>query len=127
MKSLAKLHKKPGIWMHDAPTPSVGPNDLLIKINKTAICGTDMHIYQWDEWSQNTIPVPMVVGHEYVGVVVDKVEPNHIASAVKKMLEKPKSVWLKACMKARENLHWGADSHVIIEQLEKASDQPWVK
>jgi len=71
MKSLAKLHKEPGIWMHEAPIPKVGPNDLLIKIKKTAICGTDMHIYQWDEWSQNTIPVPMVVGHEYVGEVVE--------------------------------------------------------
>ncbi len=71
MKSLAKLHAKPGIWLTDSPKPEVGHNDLLIKIRKTAICGTDMHIYHWDEWSQNTIPVPMVVGHEYVGEVVD--------------------------------------------------------
>lgn len=71
MKSLAKLHAKPGIWMHNATEPEVGHNDLLIKIRKTAICGTDMHIYQWDEWAQNTIPVPMVVGHEYVGEVVE--------------------------------------------------------
>ncbi|MBU2879082.1 MULTISPECIES: L-threonine 3-dehydrogenase [Alteromonadaceae] len=71
MKSLAKLYPEKGIWMNDAPVPEVGHNDLLIKINKTAICGTDMHIYQWDEWSQNTIPVPMIVGHEYVGVVVE--------------------------------------------------------
>ncbi len=70
MKSLAKIHKEPGIWCIDSPKPEVGHNDLLIKIRKTAICGTDMHIYQWDEWSQNTIPVPMVVGHEYVGEVV---------------------------------------------------------
>ena len=71
MKSLAKLHAKPGIWLHQAELPKVGHNDLLIKIRKTAICGTDMHIYNWDEWSQNTIPVPMIVGHEYVGEVVD--------------------------------------------------------
>ncbi|MEP4892402.1 MAG: L-threonine 3-dehydrogenase [Aliiglaciecola sp.] len=71
MKSLAKLYPEKGIWMNDAPVPEVGHNDLLIKITKTAICGTDMHIYQWDEWSQNTIPVPMIVGHEYVGVVVE--------------------------------------------------------
>ncbi len=71
MKALAKLHKTPGIWMTETDIPTVGPNDLCIKIKKTAICGTDMHIYQWDEWSQNTIPVPMVVGHEYVGEVVD--------------------------------------------------------
>lgn len=71
MKSLAKLKAEPGIWMTDSPKPEVGHNDLLIKINKTAICGTDIHIYNWDEWSQKTIPVPMVVGHEYAGVVVD--------------------------------------------------------
>ncbi|MCC2617522.1 L-threonine 3-dehydrogenase [Aestuariibacter halophilus] len=71
MKSLAKLHPEKGIWLTDSPRPEVGHNDLLIKIHKTAICGTDMHIYNWDEWSQNTIPVPMVVGHEYVGTVVD--------------------------------------------------------
>lgn len=71
MKALAKQHSEKGIWMVDAPIPEVGHNDLCIKIKKTAICGTDMHIYQWDEWAQNTIPVPMVVGHEYVGEVVD--------------------------------------------------------
>jgi threonine 3-dehydrogenase len=71
MKALAKLHSKKGIWMTECEKPTVGHNDLLIKIHKTAICGTDMHIYQWDEWAQKTIPVPMVVGHEYVGEVVD--------------------------------------------------------
>ncbi|SHI21091.1 L-threonine 3-dehydrogenase [Ferrimonas marina] len=70
MKALSKLHPEKGIWMVDAPTPEIGHNDILIKIRKTAICGTDMHIYHWDEWSQKTIPVPMVVGHEYVGEVV---------------------------------------------------------
>ena len=70
MKSLVKAHREPGIWMQDTAEPEVGHNDLLIKIRKTAICGTDMHIYNWDEWSQKTIPVPMVVGHEYVGEVV---------------------------------------------------------
>lgn len=69
MKALAKLHAEPGIWMTDAEKPEYGYNDLLIKIKKTAICGTDVHIYKWDDWSQKTIPVPMVVGHEYVGVV----------------------------------------------------------
>jgi len=69
MKALAKLHAEPGIWMTDAEMPEYGYNDLLIKIRKTAICGTDVHIYKWDEWSQKTIPVPMVVGHEYVGEV----------------------------------------------------------
>lgn len=71
MKSLAKLHREKGIWLTDSKMPELGHNDLLIKIKKTAICGTDMHIYNWDEWAQKTIPVPMVVGHEYVGTVVD--------------------------------------------------------
>lgn len=70
MKSLVKAKAERGIWLEDTPKPEVGHNDLLIKIRKTAICGTDMHIYNWDEWSQQTIPVPMVVGHEYVGEVV---------------------------------------------------------
>lgn len=70
MKALAKLKAEEGIWMTDVPVPEVGHNDLLIKIRKTAICGTDIHIYNWDDWSQKTIPVPMVVGHEYVGEVV---------------------------------------------------------
>ncbi|EKE81510.1 L-threonine 3-dehydrogenase [Idiomarina xiamenensis] len=69
MKALAKLHAEPGIWMTDVEQPEYGYNDLLIKIKKTAICGTDVHIYKWDDWSQKTIPVPMVVGHEYVGEV----------------------------------------------------------
>lgn len=71
MKALSKLKAETGIWMTDAEKPKMGHNDLLIKIRKTAICGTDMHIYNWDDWAQATIPVPMVVGHEYVGEVVD--------------------------------------------------------
>lgn len=69
MKSLAKLKKEPGIWMYDAPMPEMGPNDVMIKIKKTSICGTDVHIYNWDAWAQKTIPVPMVVGHEYSGEI----------------------------------------------------------
>ncbi|WP_404401203.1 L-threonine 3-dehydrogenase [Idiomarina seosinensis] len=69
MKALSKLHAKPGIWMTDVDKPDYGYNDILIKIKKTAICGTDVHIYKWDDWAQKTIPVPMVVGHEYVGEV----------------------------------------------------------
>ena len=71
MKALAKTKSEVGIWMTQVDKPKMGHNDLLIKIRKTAICGTDMHIYNWDEWAQATIPVPMVVGHEYVGEVVD--------------------------------------------------------
>ena len=69
MKALIKKFKKPGIWLDEVPVPEYGQNDVLIKIQKTAICGTDIHIYNWDEWASKTIPVPMVVGHEYVGVV----------------------------------------------------------
>ena len=71
MKVLAKLKPEEGMWMSEADRPEVGYNDILIKIKKTAICGTDVHIYNWDEWSQNTVPVGMTVGHEYVGVVAE--------------------------------------------------------
>ena len=67
MKSLVKAKSETGLWLHDTPVPSIGPNDVLIRIKKAAICGTDLHIYNWDKWAQATIPVPMVVGHEYVG------------------------------------------------------------
>lgn len=72
MKSLVKLKPEKGIWMEDMPIPHVGINDVLIKIKKTAICGTDLHIYKWDEWSQKTIKTPMIIGHEYVGEIVEK-------------------------------------------------------
>ncbi len=71
MKALSKLHNKKGIWQVEADVPKIGHNDLLIKIKKTAICGTDMHIYNWDEWAKKTIPVPMIVGHEFVGEIVE--------------------------------------------------------
>ncbi len=71
MKSLVKAKREPGIWMQDMPMPDYGVNDVLIKVNKTAICGTDIHIYNWDEWAQATIPVPMIVGHEFYGEIVD--------------------------------------------------------
>lgn len=70
IKALSKLRPEKGIWITSVDMPEVGHNDLLIKIKKTAICGTDVHIYNWDHWAQKTIPVPMVVGHEYVGEVV---------------------------------------------------------
>ena len=71
MKALVKKEAAPGIWLQDIPEPTVGPNDVLIEVAKTAICGTDMHIYNWDAWAQKTIPVPMAVGHEYCGKIVD--------------------------------------------------------
>jgi threonine 3-dehydrogenase len=71
MKALIKSRREPGIWMGEADVPEVGPNDVKIAIKKTAICGTDIHIYNWDDWAQKTIPVPMHVGHEYVGEIVE--------------------------------------------------------
>ena len=69
MKSLIKAKPEPGIWMADVARPQIGANDVLIRIRKTAICGTDIHIYNWDEWAQATIPVPMTVGHEFAGII----------------------------------------------------------
>ncbi|NDV25593.1 L-threonine 3-dehydrogenase [Desulfovibrio sp. JC010] len=69
MKALVKSKAEEGIWMEEVPVPQCGHNDVLIKVKKTAICGTDVHIYNWDSWSQQTIPVPMVVGHEFVGTI----------------------------------------------------------
>jgi len=69
MRALVKAERAPGLTMMDVPVPEIGPGDVLIRIHKTAICGTDMHIWNWDAWSQKTIPVPMHVGHEYVGII----------------------------------------------------------
>src|SRR5437879_5060928 len=71
MKALVKKESKPGLWLEDVPQPAVGINDVLICVDRTGICGTDLHIYKWDAWAQQTIPVPMVVGHEFVGEVVE--------------------------------------------------------
>jgi threonine 3-dehydrogenase len=71
MKALAKLERAPGLTMTRVKKPAVGHNDVMIRIRKTAICGTDIHIWKWDEWAQQTIPVPMHVGHEYVGEIVE--------------------------------------------------------
>ncbi len=71
MKALVKSKPERGIWMEEVPIPELGVNDILIKIKKTAICGTDLHIYRWDEWSQKTIKTPMTIGHEYVGTVAE--------------------------------------------------------
>jgi threonine 3-dehydrogenase len=69
MQALVKKEAKPGLWLEEVPLPEVSDDDVLIRIKKTSICGTDVHIYNWDKWSQKTIPVPMVIGHEFVGVV----------------------------------------------------------
>ena len=71
MKALVKRQSEVGLWLEDVPEPTVGTNDVLIKVDRTGICGTDVHIYEWDDWARKTIPVPMVVGHEFVGEVVE--------------------------------------------------------
>src|SRR5690606_30313230 len=71
MKALVKARPEEGLWMERVPLPEIGPNDVLIKVRKTAICGTDVHIWNWDEWARKTVPVPLVVGHEFVGEVAD--------------------------------------------------------
>jgi threonine 3-dehydrogenase len=78
MKALVKAKAEPGIWMERVPVPEPGPNDVLIRVKKSAICGTDVHIYNWDKWAEATIPVPMVVGHEFSGEIAE------IGSAVAK-------------------------------------------
>jgi threonine 3-dehydrogenase len=70
MKALVKRKAEPGLWLEDVPRPQVGVNDVLIRVRRTGICGTDVHIWKWDDWARKTIPVPMVVGHEFVGEVV---------------------------------------------------------
>jgi threonine 3-dehydrogenase len=70
MPALVKRHRQPGLWLEEVPIPEYGINDVLIRVLRTGICGTDLHIYQWDSWAQRTIPVPMVVGHEFVGRIV---------------------------------------------------------
>jgi threonine 3-dehydrogenase len=86
VKALVKKYGEPGLWLDDVPKPTIGINDILIRVLKTGICGTDVHIYNWDRWAQKTIPVPMVVGHEFVGKVeeigsnVNDFQPGDIVS-----------------------------------------------
>lgn len=71
MKALVKAEPREGLWLQTAPVPEIGPDDVLIKINKTGICGTDIHIWNWDEWAQKTVPVPLITGHEFAGEIVE--------------------------------------------------------
>ncbi len=71
MKALVKSKSAPGLWMEDVPKPKIGINDVLIRVLRAGICGTDLHIYQWDDWAQKTIPVPLVIGHEFVGEIAE--------------------------------------------------------
>ena len=84
--------RAPGIWLEEMPEPKVGANDVLIRIRKTAICGTDIHIYNWDAWAQKTIPVPMAVGHEYFGEIVEigsEVQGSRSATASRARVTSP--------------------------------------
>ena len=69
MKALVKARPEKGLWMEEVPVPEPGLNDVIIKVKKSAICGTDLHIYEWDPWSQRTIKTPMIIGHEYMGYI----------------------------------------------------------
>jgi threonine 3-dehydrogenase len=86
MKALVKSQRKPGLWLEDVPAPQPGINDVKIRVLITGICGTDLHIYEWDSWAQSTIPVPLIIGHEFVGEVaevgsnVNDFEPGDIVS-----------------------------------------------
>src|ERR1035441_797485 len=71
MKALVKSKAEKGLWLEDIPEPKIGINDVLIRVRYAGICGTDVHIYQWDDWAQKTIRVPMAIGHEFVGEVVE--------------------------------------------------------
>lgn len=85
MKALVKVKSERGLWLQDVPEPKISINDVLIKIHKTGICGTDLHIYRWDEWSQKTVPVPLTIGHEFVGEIVEigsNVKDFHVGDIV---------------------------------------------
>lgn len=85
MKALVKSRSEPGLWLEDIPEPEIGINDVKIAIDRTGICGTDLHIYKWDSWAQKTIPVPMAIGHEFVGEVVEvgsNVNDFHVGDVV---------------------------------------------
>ncbi|MDA7520814.1 alcohol dehydrogenase catalytic domain-containing protein, partial [bacterium] len=71
MKALVKKQSGEGLWIEDVPQPGVAANDVLIKVNRAGICGTDLHIYKWNDWASKTVPVPLVVGHEFVGEIVE--------------------------------------------------------
>jgi len=87
MKALVKKESRPGLWLQDVPEPKIGINDILTRVDRTGICGTDFHIYEWNAWAQRTIPIPLVVGHEFVGEILEvgsnvaDFRPGNIVSA----------------------------------------------
>ncbi|MEM6538506.1 MAG: L-threonine 3-dehydrogenase [Pseudomonadota bacterium] len=85
MRALVKSKPETGIWLQDVSVPTIGPNDVLVKVKKAAICGTDVHIYNWDDWSQRNVPTPMTIGHEFMGEIVEigsEVHPEHASMKV---------------------------------------------
>ena len=71
MRALVKQKPEPGLWLSEQPVPAIGPDDVLVKVHKTGICGTDVHIFNWDEWAQKTVPTPMTIGHEFAGEIAE--------------------------------------------------------
>ncbi len=71
MKALVKAKAEPGIWLQDVPEPAIGPNDVRIAVRRASICGTDVHIYEWDDWARQNVRVPLTLGHEFAGVIVE--------------------------------------------------------
>src|SRR5260370_21719657 len=71
MKALVKVRAEAGLWLEDVPVPAVGRDDVLIRVLRTGVCGTDLHIYEWDGWAQDNVPVPLVIGHEFAGEIVE--------------------------------------------------------
>ena len=107
MKALVKKERKPGLWLEDVPKPVAGDNEVLIRVDRTGICGTDLHIYKWDAWAQKTIPVPMVVGHEFVGEIVE-VGSNWSKIFFRARLSVPRVMWsagrCRNCLAGRRHL-----------------------
>jgi len=104
MKALVKRHAEPGLWMEEVPKPNIGDNDLLIKVRKTAICGTDVHIWKWNTWAQHTIHIGQIVGHEFVGEIVDKgrsVQDYRIGERV----SAEGHIWCGTCRACRAGKH----------------------
>ena len=79
MKALVKARPEPGLWMEQVPVPEPGPGEVLIRVGKSAICGTDVHIWNWDAWAAQTVPVPLVTGHEFSGVIADTGSADDLA------------------------------------------------
>jgi len=104
MKALVKRNAEPGLWMEEVPIPNIGDNDLLIKVRKTAICGTDVHIWKWNTWAQHTIHIGQIVGHEFVGEIVDKgrsVQDYRIGERV----SAEGHIWCGTCRACRAGKH----------------------